>query len=163
MRGATGRIQVTSKASQMELNDASELSDALLSLPALTSSPQDTVNTCLQRAKLTLSFTQTHPAIPLALQKCTSDIDTLTRHMLNLALFGKLNNYNDHFLQHIIAAHLATYYLVASNLASSNVANTSKGQIISQKKRYLRSLTTITSPCGDRLSRYKKCFSAHNP
>ncbi|WP_167347512.1 histidine kinase [Alteromonas stellipolaris] len=137
MRGATGRIQVTSKASQMELNDASELSDALLSLPALTSSPQDTVNTCLQRAKLTLSFAQTHPAIPLALQKCTSDIDTLTRHMLNLALFGKLNNYNDHFLQHIIAAHLATYYLVASNLASSKLVKKSKDEAISQKKALL--------------------------
>lgn len=121
----------------MELNDASELSDALLSLPAPTSTPQKIVNTCLQRAKLTLSFTQAHPAIPLALQKCTSDIDTLTRHILNLALYGKLNNYNDHFLQHIIAAHLATYYLVSSNFASSNVANTSKDQIISQKKALL--------------------------
>ncbi|WP_218417968.1 histidine kinase [Alteromonas lipotrueae] len=137
MRGATGRIQVTSKANQMELNDASELSDVLLSLPALSSTPQDIVNTCLHRAKLTLSFVQAHPAIPLALQTCTSDIDTLTRHMLNLALYGKLNNYNDHFLQHIIAAHLATYYLAASNLASSNLAKASKNESISQKKALL--------------------------
>ena len=137
MRGATGLIQVTSKASLMKLDDASELSGALLSLPAPESTSQDIVNVCLQRAKLTLSLTQTHPAIPLALQKCPSEIDTLTLHMLNLALFGKLNSYNDHFLQHIIAAHLATYYLVASNLASSNLAKKSKDEAISQKKALL--------------------------
>ena len=128
MRGATGRIQVTSKANQMGLNDASELSDALLSLPALTSTPQELVNTCLKRAKLTLSFVQAHPAISLALQKCPSDIDTHTRHMLNLALYGKLNNYNDHFLQHIIAAHLATYFL----------SNQSKDKSTSQKRALLK-------------------------
>lgn len=82
------------------------------------SSAQTTINVCLERAKDLLAFVHKHPALPLALlQHEKSDISEFTRHLFTLTIFAKLNHFNDHFLQHLVAAHIAAYTMSESDRA----------------------------------------------
>jgi len=123
-----GRIQVINKARAMDATHIAELAEVISEQPANDVTPQILVNNCLQRAKTTLSFVHTHPAIALAIfQNGSEELDDFTRQILTLALFGKLLSYNDHFLQHIIAAHILTYFLRGQN--KRDMANQRKQMI----------------------------------
>lgn len=96
----------------MDVGSIYALSDTLCEPLVSDSSPEDTINHCLDRAKNLLIFVNEHAALPLAiLQHDKSDISEFTRHLFTLTIFAKLSHFNDHFLQHLVAAHIAAYHL----------------------------------------------------
>ena len=96
----------------MVVTNITELSEIISEQPPVNIPTQQIVNNCLQRAASVLSFFNSHVAISLAIfQNSQAKIDTPTRHIITVALFGKLNGFNDHFLQHIVAAHLISSYI----------------------------------------------------
>lgn len=108
-------IQAINKANVMNVSSVSEFSDSILETFPYDASCQYIVNQCLKKATSILEFVQRDAAIPLFIfQSKKDDIPTFTRHMFTLALFGKLNVFNDHFLQHIIAAHILSYQMSAT-------------------------------------------------
>ena len=91
--------------------------------------PQELVNACLKKSKALLTFVENNAALALAvLEYPQLDISPFARHLFTLTAFAKLNHFNDHFLQHIVAAHVAAYYWQQS------------GQSKSEKKAFVRFL-----------------------
>lgn len=96
----------------MDVTNIATLSDYLSEQLPTTASIEDIVNHSLKKAASVVDFIYAHPAISLAIfQNSQSEIDAFSRQIITLAVFGKLNVFNDHFLQHIIAAHIVTHYL----------------------------------------------------
>ena len=69
--------------------------------------PQELVNACLKKSKALLTFVENNAALALAvLEYPQLDISPFARHLFTLTTFAKLNHFNDHFLQHIVATHV---------------------------------------------------------
>lgn len=92
------------------------VSDILAALKRLVhvpshSAPVDTcVNIWLKSAKRVLTLVSSDTAIAIATLNLKNELPRETQQVLLLALFGKLNKLNDHYLQHVIAALLATHW-----------------------------------------------------
>ncbi|WP_269517583.1 histidine kinase [Alteromonas sp. BMJM2] len=83
----------------------------LLAAPSPFESVDKKVNTWLQKAKLAITLVNEVPAAALALNTTKNALPPQLTHILLLTVFGKLNHFNDHYLQHIVAATLALYHL----------------------------------------------------
>jgi hypothetical protein len=78
--------------------------------------PLDVVNFALAQSKALLSFSKNNTALLFgAVDSPSSALPQKIRHMLCLSLFGKCVMLNEHYLQHIIAAHLTLYWLASLN------------------------------------------------
>ena len=92
------------------------VSDILTALKRLVhvpshSAPVDAcVNIWLKSAKRVLTLVSSDTAIAIAALNLKNELPRTTQQVLLLALFGKLNKLNDHYLQHMIAALLATHW-----------------------------------------------------
>lgn len=92
------------------------VSDILTALKRLVhvpshSTPVDTcVNIWLKSAKRVLTLVSSDTALALAVFNLNNELPKTTQQVLLLTLFGKLNKLNDHYLQHVIAALLATHW-----------------------------------------------------
>jgi hypothetical protein len=83
----------------------------LLAAPSPFESVDKKVNMWLKNAKLAVALVNEEPAAALAVNTTKNSLPPQLTHILLLTVFGKLNRFNDHYLQHIIAATLALYHL----------------------------------------------------
>lgn len=117
----------------MDVTNIAELSDCLSKPLPINASAQDIVNISLKKATSVLTFIHSHPAISLAIfQSTQGEIDSYSRHIITLGIFGKLNFFNDHFLQHIVAAHLVSHNFQNSTQEIANQQRTSLLRFIAQ-------------------------------
>lgn len=109
-----------------------ELSDIISTLKRLASQPDtsctagECVNYWLKGAKRILMLVNAHPAIAIAILKLDNDLPIVTQHSLVLCLFGKLNRYNDHFLQHIVASLLVVYWTQSENVNQEQIKSVNR-------------------------------------
>ena len=84
--------------------------ERLVYTPSRSASVDVCVNIWLKSAKRVLTLVQSDTAIAIAVLNLKNELPRITQQVLLLALFGKLNKLNDHYLQHVIAALLATHW-----------------------------------------------------
>jgi len=87
--------------------------------------PIDVVNVALAQSKALLSFSKNNTALIFgAVDSPSSALPKKIRHMLCLSLFGKCAMLNEHYLQHVIAAHLTLYWLASLSETTASLENT---------------------------------------
>jgi hypothetical protein len=69
------------------------------------------VNHWLKNAKRVLTLLNNDLSLFVPLARIDSPLTGNTRHIMLVTLFAKLNHFNDHYLQHIIAATLASQWV----------------------------------------------------
>ncbi len=107
----------------MDIRYYNELSQLHKTLPATHTDPKKVVNFCLSSAKLVVSFGKANPHLLFAmLQSGTKETPALIRCLLAVYVCHKANNANEHFIQHILASVIASYWI--HNNSSDNKRNT---------------------------------------
>jgi hypothetical protein len=95
----------------MEVNAIISALSRLALHPPGEATIEQCINHWLKSAKRVLTLANSDPSLFIALIHLDSPLSQNTRHVMLLTLFGKLNQYNDHYLQHTIAASLATQWV----------------------------------------------------
>lgn len=104
----------------MQEIDLSSLVSLLDRSPKAHQPPLDIVNFALAQSKALLSFSKNNTALLFgAVDSPSSALSQKIKHMLCLSLCGKRAMLNEHYLQHIIAAHLTVYWLTSLNETKS--------------------------------------------
>lgn len=92
------------------------MTDIISTLKRLVQQPDDTlsveqcINHWLKTAKRIVTLVNAHPAIPASLVQLSAALPFCTKQTLLLALFCKLNRFNDHYTQHVIATVIAAHW-----------------------------------------------------
>ena len=95
----------------MDVKDIISVLKRLVFQPDITLAADQCINHWLKSAKRVLTLVNNDPAIAISVLFLDNDLPHHTRHALLLALFGKLNKFNDHYLQHLIGAFLCAHWL----------------------------------------------------
>lgn len=95
----------------MALADIQSTFSQILAAPTPSQSVDNKVNLWLRNAKLAIALVNEEPAAALAAHGTKNSLSPQLTHILLLTVFGKLNHFNDHYLQHLVAATLALYHL----------------------------------------------------
>ncbi|BFT31219.1 hypothetical protein D210916BOD24_23950 [Alteromonas sp. D210916BOD_24] len=103
----------------MDVKDIISVLKRLVFQPEPSLSAEQCINHWLKSAKRVLTLVNNDPAIAISVLFLDNDIPSHTQHALIFALFGKLNKFNDHYLQHLIGAFLCAHWL--ANEPDSNV------------------------------------------
>lgn len=100
----------------MEVNNIISALSRLVHPPKHSTPIDQCVNHWLKNAKRILTIVNSDPAIVVPIIHIETPMSEISRHVLLLALFGKLNQFNEHYLQHIIAALLATHWITTNSV-----------------------------------------------
>lgn len=123
----------------MALADIQSTFSQIISVPTPSESVDKKVSIWLNKAKLALALANEEPAVALAVNTTKNSLPPQLAHVLLLTAFGKLNHFNDHYLQHIIAATLALYHL--DDLNNSNDTGVERKNDDSRDKNHSDSRT----------------------
>lgn len=84
-------------------------------------SVEQRINHWLKNAKRILTLVNANPALAAATLHIDNDLPKDTQQLLLLALFGKLCRFNDHYLQHVLASLLATFWLSSAKTPRDSI------------------------------------------
>lgn len=120
--GRRGLLQLPKKLEGWGVTDIISMLKRLIHIGEADLSVEQRINHWLKNAKRILTLVNANPALAAATLHLDNELPKDTQQLLLLALFGKLCRFNDHYLQHVLASLLATFWISNGKTPRDKVA-----------------------------------------